>query len=611
MDINKLSKFCVIALFLLSSEFLYAKAPPPGTGESDVKANIFIMMDTSGSMNSDVQPAGGTVTLAGPNDVSIDSNGNVHVVNYSGRYVSVFDSSGNPVTSYGTVNSAPAKIAANQNDDSMYTKQGSKINKYTKTSSSTWDHAWTVTMPGECGSSNDPSDLEVDTSTNNLMVSDQNTDKICEFNHADGSLVHAHQSIFYGNSRYKMAIHGSERVLNLLDASSPYIIQAFNLDNLPMGFSNNASNMDSRFDMEVDRDGNIYLTSSNSVIKYKNHGTGNGYTQLGQIICPGQGSVYGLGVDKTVANNGIVYVPNYGGNTVIKIDMKGDDPNAWSCLSGIGTAGQATKTRCEVAKDVIQALMQDSSLTDGANFGLITWDDDAEIRIPIKELGSQEINNMIQTVTCPGPATHPNEAVLLAKSFYEGNTQFASPIDPNASCQNNYTILISDGEFGDDPDASVLSLYNDLGVKSYVVGFTFGGSAAYNSYATAGQTGTPLFANDEDQLVQTLGDAIRQVIQKSLTFSSPKIMPDVNTGDHIFQAVFDYKARKQWQGKLLKYSLNADGSIQEPFLWDAGAQLIMTSPGNRNIWTVGSVSQPGTNNFTVSNVGELKMDLYY
>ena len=42
----------IISLFLIFSFQAQAKNPPPGTGTSDIPANILIMLDNSGSMSA-------------------------------------------------------------------------------------------------------------------------------------------------------------------------------------------------------------------------------------------------------------------------------------------------------------------------------------------------------------------------------------------------------------------------------------------------------------------------------------------------------------------------------------------------------------------------------
>ena len=68
----------------------YAKSPPPGTGEADVKANILIMLDKSGSMGwSQTKP-----NLPCPVDVAVNSAGLVHVLDYCHKAVKVFSATG-------------------------------------------------------------------------------------------------------------------------------------------------------------------------------------------------------------------------------------------------------------------------------------------------------------------------------------------------------------------------------------------------------------------------------------------------------------------------------------------------------------------------------------
>ena len=75
-----------------------AKNPPPGTGTSDIPANILIMLDTSGSMNAKLYSS---VQVYYPLDVTTDSAGNVYVMEYYNNRIKVFDSSGAYLRSFG------------------------------------------------------------------------------------------------------------------------------------------------------------------------------------------------------------------------------------------------------------------------------------------------------------------------------------------------------------------------------------------------------------------------------------------------------------------------------------------------------------------------------
>ena len=56
----RVSTVIFIIIFLLFNIKLYAKNPPPGTGTSDIPANILIMLDNSGSMRRRIASKGRT-----------------------------------------------------------------------------------------------------------------------------------------------------------------------------------------------------------------------------------------------------------------------------------------------------------------------------------------------------------------------------------------------------------------------------------------------------------------------------------------------------------------------------------------------------------------------
>ena len=94
----RLSKI-ILSLLILSFSFeAQAKNPPPGSGTSDIPANILIMLDTSGSMNSKLYSS---VQVYYPLDVATDSSGNVYVMEYYNNRIKVFDSSGAYLRSFG------------------------------------------------------------------------------------------------------------------------------------------------------------------------------------------------------------------------------------------------------------------------------------------------------------------------------------------------------------------------------------------------------------------------------------------------------------------------------------------------------------------------------
>ena len=86
----------VLVIFAFSSQ---AKNPPPGTGTSDIPANILIMLDNSGSMSIALASS---VLIYGPIDVATDASGNVYVLEYAYTRIKVFNSSGTYLRSFGS-----------------------------------------------------------------------------------------------------------------------------------------------------------------------------------------------------------------------------------------------------------------------------------------------------------------------------------------------------------------------------------------------------------------------------------------------------------------------------------------------------------------------------
>ena len=95
---------------------------------------------------------------------------------------------------------------------------------------------------------------------------------------------------------------------------------------------------------------------------------------------------------------------------------------------------------------------------------------------------------------------------------------------PNATCQLNYIIVISDGEWQN--HSGVKNITNQirlqLGIKTFAVGFALGTTkTTYSDLAVAGGTTKPLYAENEAELLQKLTDAIKQALSGRLTFTTP------------------------------------------------------------------------------------------
>ena len=100
--------FASLLILFLTSNSLFAKSPPPGTGSGNIPANILIMLDNSGSMTWDINGnyiSSWTKYIQQPSDVAVDSNGNIYAIQLSNKTIKVFDSSGAFSKNFGTCSS--------------------------------------------------------------------------------------------------------------------------------------------------------------------------------------------------------------------------------------------------------------------------------------------------------------------------------------------------------------------------------------------------------------------------------------------------------------------------------------------------------------------------
>ena len=76
---GKFTKIILCLLIFLISFQVQAKNPPPGTGTSDLPANIYILLDHSGSMDRALTTAGEVSNIV---DVNVDSSGNIYMMEF-------------------------------------------------------------------------------------------------------------------------------------------------------------------------------------------------------------------------------------------------------------------------------------------------------------------------------------------------------------------------------------------------------------------------------------------------------------------------------------------------------------------------------------------------
>ena len=312
---------------------------------------------------------------------------------------------------------------------------------------------------------------------------------------------------------------------------------------------------------------------------------------------------YGIGSD----SSGNIYNTGYYENRVLQFDSDGVYK---------ADIGEPVKTGMTEAKKVLKKLLSNSDMTRGANFGLQMWNSRATQREKVSTTGATNIFNQIVANSSwfnTGGGTNLDTAMDEAKSYFLGG---ASPINKQAGCQKNFLMVISDGVWTDTRASKIAKeLYDKKGIETFVIGFLGSGGSNYVKIAKAGGTypDSPLYSNNWQHLYDTLSSYIRQAISSRLTFSAPVIMPNISSGDHIFQSTFTYQQYHQWEGQLSKYKLDSSGSgaftaSVGALKWEAGAKLNARSDASRKVWTIANSFGLSTslNNFTTSNFAPLK-----
>ena len=586
----------LIILFSFSSK-VYSKNPPPGTGTSDVPANILIMLDNSGSMSARLS---GAVQIHYPVDVNVDNSGNIYVLEYWNNRIKKFDSSGNYITAFGGYGS-------NCNQWRNARQFDIKDNVIYISDTSNYRFV-TLNLDGSCRTTRSVSHLR--TSPIAMAVGGgwawaSGTDRIASHytpsmyanpgqnvysNEGAGSSFIWGMSWNNSGSRIAYANYSKNQVRIAYRSGHQLVAQ-----NSPYA-SNRVRNCNANrpTDTAWDSAGNVYYTSVSHHAVYKINPDTCSETKLVGSYSSSSGFRYPYGIEIDSSDN--IFVTDYYNFTIRKYNTGGTET---------ATIG-GSNTRLEAAKKVIKKIVSNTDLTSGANFGLMEWGSTyssrTRIRVKISDTGAQQIYSDVDNITASG-GTNLNNALNRARDYFTSG-QVANW---NLSCSMNYLIVISDGYWSS--HSSVLQiadiLNNSNNIKTFAVGFALGGANNnYKTLAEKGGTTSPLYASNETELLAKLTDAIKQAISGRLTFTTPAVMSDVQKGDFVYQSTFEYEKNKQWKGSLKKYKLNSNGSFGA-VQWDAADKLNSKSASSRKLWTAG-ISSTGTNNFTTSNRDELK-----
>jgi type IV pilus assembly protein PilY1 len=609
---EKIVKILFIIFFLVFTKNVNSKSPPPGTGTSDIPANIMIMLDNSGSMNWALNNSSAS-SLEYPIDVAVDSSGNIYALEYFRCRVVVYNSSGTFLRTFGScgegdnqflnpyqiVISGSEVFVANSGYDKIDVKDLFGNFKRRLSLSSSQYNVRGIAVSGNYLYTNSGTQLRV------YNKSASGAAGAVQIYNTGGATPCAYPvGLDVNNSGTKLLVScvdsyaGGQQVL-VYNLSAGLITGAYTSIASTGGQTSNGRFYYS-WDAVFDSGDNIYATDYNNYRIQKFTSTYSYSTKYGSyssstpFLQP-----RGIGKD----SNDNIYVADFWQNKIYKLN---------SSLTTVATF--AGGNRMDVAKSVIKKIVSNTELTAGANFGLMEWgwpyptsNGGLRIRVPISSSGAKTIYTNVDGVIADG-GTYLNDALNLAKNYFAGSAGYVSPIISGAACQLNYLIVISDGEWAD--PASVVNNATQLknqnpSIKTFAVGLALGSSSAnYTNLAVAGGTKVPLYASNEQELLAALTDAIKQIISSTLTFSTPAVTSEITKDNFIYQSTFSYAPNKQWEGSLKKYQLNSDSTIGN-LVWDAGSRLNSKSASSRQLWTAG-LSGTGLNNFTTTYRSELK-----
>ena len=641
----KLKKLIFSFLFIfLTTENVFSKALPPGTGIGDVPANVLILLDKSGSMGW--RMSGGTASMRYPYDADADASGNILVSQYNRDGVKKFlydtATTDSGFGNNGVSGKGNSKYEGNSNCRTSYSYSGETHNGiYYTTAFYERAIVGIRASDGRCmvkyNLGGYPYNMTIDSGkifvggSFGYKVIDINSGSIrnCNVNsqlrYSYGTTIDAGNIFSYRSNRiYKFPLNQSGMCPSTSGQSFYYPEGSY------VGLQHVGANQ-------------IWTLSwSNSRMrKIQVNNTGSGYTNL---LTKGKRSrsassasnlyfyyPWGLGYDD---NNNRILAANLNNGQVHALDQNG----GW-----IKSIGGAPKTRMQAAYEAIEAIVKDSSLTSGVDFGFAYWSAGASgfnrwhgnhktgqgystpcttyncLKVPIYKGGAAQIAKMIRTVN-PGGGTHLDSAMRIASRYYKNTTY--SPIDKNLDCQNSYVILIGDGDWFSHTHTRglkiVKDLYNNNKIKTFSVAFGTGISANgyryFQDVAKAGGTGKSIVATTGAALTAQLKAKIGEIIAEKLSFTAPAITATIEKGGSLYQAQFDYQQNKEWIGTLTRTKINPDGSIDENHVKNWSAQDKVPAPASRKLWSIipGTDYKADYNNFRDTYATEIGnvMSLY-
>ena len=630
----KLFIFKILLSLLLLTSNGFAKNIPPGSGIGDVPANVLILLDKSGSMSARMTSGNGFMY---PYSVTTDSSGDV----YGGQYHTYGIKKLTYATGAVDSNFGSSGIYRGSGNCRSYYPLNMKVhNGYLYVASYYQHRVFRVNLSnGNCDWNHYIRYARnIAISSNNILYAtgyygnavvrnlSTNSNISCNWsghlkNYTDyGSMaVDASGSNLYGTEyrylyRFQIASNGCPNRNYSSRIYSSSIYYSFGMDSHPSN------------------DSILYLNSyyGHRINKYTLNSSKNAFSSVSAVgrCCTGASTAsnvrlyypWGLSVDKT--NNRVVSASYYKGSVTV-VDLN---------LGFLKEFGGSAGTRMTGAHEAIKAIVTDSSLTGGVNFGFAYWASGSAgfrswsgnittgranpctgqncLKVRAHKQGASRINQIISSVN-PGGGTDAYAWAKIAQDYYLHGS--LSPIDKNLSCQNSYLLVIGDGGWGNHNRAKsvVQNLLNKHKIKTFTVAYGGGiGSGGINNFrkmAQAGGTNDVIIANTTASLKTQLKAAISQVIAAKLSFTAPAITATIEKGGALYQAQFDYEQNKEWKGTLKRTAINSSGVIDKKDKNNWSAVDKLPAPDKRKIWSEipGTNYKSGLNNFTSTNWSEI------
>ena len=289
--------------------------------------------------------------------------------------------------------------------------------------------------------------------------------------------------------------------------------------------------------------------------------------------------------------------------------------------------GGAKVTRYEGAKQAILAVVSDSSLTSGANFGYGHWNSGESGGAKKSARGGWRCHKKINNCSYYGgwSGEHPDgksslcnsDSCLLVGVSPDGYTKipaaletyglawgtdgnafsdmalkyYTDPavgiIDKNLTCQLSYVIVIGDGAWmhRNRTEGKIKTLRRTHKVKTLVVAYGGGISAGsmdnFDRMARIGScddaTGKgkeceeAIVANTPGQLKTKLQSKIQQIIADRLSFTAPSITATIQEGGDLYQAQFNYVQHGEWEGTILRKAIKPGDCTEDCVIHDKDA----------------------------------------